>query len=169
LEVEIERWFRERTQGFEKLLIRGALCFFALLLVSQALMSFPSVRRTLNIVDRLEGEPFLPAGKDGASPARPVYEREGEFLELALSRGNIDGVLEVLVNGETVSVFSQSSTVTVPVRDGDVVEIDGDLPEQEIEVMVRAVSDHVSSPVAGKKILFFGTAEAVGWVTLAEQ
>jgi hypothetical protein len=160
--VEFEQWFRERSRWFEKMLLRAVALFLVLLVVGQLLQTIPEARRVLSLVDRLEGLPYQP-------PEEPALGRvpaasDGHYLVLKVNNKPENSLLQVLVNGQAVADFNETRTVTVTVRDGDTVEVDGDLPEQEIEVVVSAVSRDIVSPIIGKKTHFFGLPETVGWV-----
>ncbi len=50
--------FSRRTARLERLLIKATLFFLVMLLVCQALLTIPAVRRLLSAVERLEGVPF---------------------------------------------------------------------------------------------------------------
>jgi hypothetical protein len=160
--VEFEQWFREKSRWFEKILLRAVVLFLVLLVAAQLLQTIPEARRVLSLVDRLEGVPYQ-------APEEPAFSRtpvapDGHYLVLKVNDKPENSLLQVLVNGQAVADFNETSTVTVSVRDGDMVELDGDLPEQEINVLISAVSSDIVSPVSGKEIRFFGLTEIVGWV-----
>ncbi|MBS4030742.1 MAG: hypothetical protein KGZ63_04890 [Clostridiales bacterium] len=162
--MDFEQWFKERTSGFERLLIRGAIFLLVLLFLSQALLTVPGVRRTLNLVDRLEGEPYTPV--DIGAPA--ISRSAGDvmhYLELTLL-GEVKGNVEVFVNGTAVKSFSENTSVVITVSEGDLVEIDGDIPEEELGVVVSAVSDGIQLPQHGRQVHFFGRPETIGWVVI---
>jgi len=50
--------FCRRTGRLERLLMTGTVFLLLFLLVCQALMTIPVVRRLLSLVERLEGVPF---------------------------------------------------------------------------------------------------------------
>lgn len=161
--VEFEKWFRERTSGFERLLLGAALVLLVLLFAAQALLAVPGARRLLSLADRLEGEPLAPARET----FKEIEAGEPEaFLELALDGEVVPGSVRVLVNGRPVSSFGVDGRVTIAVRAGDLVEVDGDVPEREIRVIVSAASARVHSPAPGKNVYFFGRPETVGWVVM---
>jgi hypothetical protein len=73
-----------------------------------------------------------------------------------------------LVNGEAVTAFGSSKSVLVPVRDGDQVEVDGEVPAEDVVIAVTSVSEGIISPREGKKITFFGQPETVSFVKVGE-
>ncbi len=159
--MDFEQWFKERTSGFERLLIRGAIILLIMLLISQALLTIPEMRQVLNLVDRLEGEPFVPV-----DTAISLSGDSAHYLELTL-RGEATGVLEVLINGISVDSFSKNRSVVVRVSEGDLVEIDGDVPDEALAVVVSAISAEVMLPKHGREIHFFGRPETVGRVVIS--
>lgn len=164
--MDFEQWFRERTRGFEVFLIRAVLLFLVLLLAAQLVQTIPGVRNFISLVDRREGRPYVPPATETAAPA-PVSGEE-HYLVLKIDSGQVDTLVEVLVNGRSVTDFSREKTVTVFVREGDVVDIDGDLPAREVEVVVSAVSGGVIRPESGRRIVFNGIMETVGQVVATE-
>lgn len=165
--MDFERWFRERTSGFEKLLVRGAVLLLLLLLFSQVLLAQPSVRRILSLADRLEGEPVSANDEEAFTSVvtRPRVTETG-YLELRVISGAPADDLEVVVNGERAATFAGSATVRIAVHDGDAVELDGGMPREEVVVEVTEVSDGIVSPVAGKKVTYFGRPETVSFISM---
>lgn len=159
--MDFEQWFKERTSGFERLLIRGAITLLIMLLISQALLTMPEMRQALNLVDRLEGEPYVPVDTAISLSGDSVH-----YLELTL-RGEAAGVLEVLINGVSVDSFSKNKSVVIMVSDGDLVEIDGDIPDEALAVVVSAISADVMLPKYGREVHFFGRPETVGRVVIS--
>jgi hypothetical protein len=165
--VDFERWFRERTGGFEKLLLRGAVLLLLLLLFSQVLLAQPSVRRILSLAERLEGEPVAEDRENASTPVvtRPPVTETG-YLELRVIKGAPAEDLKILVNGETVATFANSTTVRIDVHDGDAVELDGGMPEEEVVVEVTEVSAGIVSPAAGKRVTYFGRPETISFISM---
>ncbi len=54
----LQRWFRRRVPGFERILFICTVVMLALLLVSQLLMLNANVRCFLSRVESLEGIPY---------------------------------------------------------------------------------------------------------------
>lgn len=164
--MDFEQWFKERTSGFERLLIRGAIFLLVLLFLTQALLTVPVVRRTLNLVDRLEGEPYTPVDAEAPAISRPAGDAAMHYMELTLL-GKAEGVVEVYVNGTPVKSFAENTSVVITVRDGDLVEIDGDVPEEDLGIVVSAISEGILLPQHGTEVYFFGRPETVSWVVIS--
>jgi hypothetical protein len=160
--MDFERWFRERTSRFERLLLVSAVSLLALLVVSQALLTQPRIRQMLSLVDRLEGTPYEPEQPTGALPQPST---ESHSLELEVLSGDARG-LDIRVNGEVVTTFGQGGSVVLTVRDGDFVEIDGDLPREEVQIRVTEISEGMIFPARGQIVTYFGRPESVSWVVI---
>lgn len=160
--MDFERWFAERTRRFERVLITGAAGLLILLVVSQALLTQPGLRRFLSLVDRLEGVRY--EGIEQTSSPRPADFRE-RFLELSIVSGEGTG-LEVLVNGEVKAVFGKSKTVRFPVRDGDDVVIAGRQTDEDVVIEVTGGSADLATPAMGRRVTYFGANAPVSYVTV---
>lgn len=73
----------------------------------------------------------------------------------------------VLVNHEPRASFGQRY-ITIPVADGDRIEVDGSFYSHPLDVEVLDVSRNISSPPAGRKVVVDGTVTAVGTVRLSQ-
>ena len=154
--MDFERWFKEGTSRFERVLIHAAALLLVMVIVSQTMLTQPVVRRMFSLVDRLEGEPYTPA----------LRMDDELYLELSIIN-NADGAgVTVRVNGQATAAFGSSKTVMVSVNEGDHVEIDGDVPAQVVEIKVSGVSEQLVSPQEGKVITFFGRPETVSWIVV---
>jgi hypothetical protein len=160
--MDFERWFKERTSRFERFLLYTAVSSLALLLLSQTLLTQPRIRQFLSLVERLEGTPYEPNRQTGA--LYPV-NNDPHSLELRVRSGDARE-LEVRVNGEVVTTFGDSDSVILVVRDGDFVEIDGELPREEVEIEVTEISEGVLYPARGQTVTFFGRPESVSWIVV---
>lgn len=165
--MSFERWFKERTSRFERILLTSALGLLALLLLTQALLTQPGFRQMLSLVDRLEGEPYEPPSLQQPASAPAPANTEPFYLTLDVISGDGDG-LQVRVNGETAAVFGQSGSVVVEVRDGDDVEVYGDDAAQMAEIRVTEVSEGMIAPARGKTVTYFGRPETVSWVVVGQ-
>ncbi|NLM45632.1 MAG: hypothetical protein GX200_02355 [Firmicutes bacterium] len=165
--MDFERWFRERTSGFEKMLVRGAVLLLLLLLFAQVLLARPSFRRILSLADRLEGEPVATGDEEASTSVvtRPPVTETG-YLELRVVSGAPAEDLKILVNGEAVATFAGKDTVRIDVHDGDAVELDGGMPEKEVVVEVTEVSVGIVSPAAGKRVTYFGRPETISFISM---
>ncbi|MDW7651673.1 MAG: hypothetical protein SCK29_08395 [Bacillota bacterium] len=162
--MDFERWFKEGTSRFERFLIFSATVFLVLLIVSQALLTQPGVRKMLSLVDSLEGEPYQPVEVEQPTAARPQISGEVQYLELSVGDDTDASGILVSVNGKAVAAFGSQKTVKVPVQNGDHVGIDGDMPQDVVEITVTAVSEQMLSPQQGQTIIYSGTPETVSWV-----
>ncbi|NLM52600.1 MAG: hypothetical protein GX197_07245 [Firmicutes bacterium] len=165
--MDFEHRFKERTKNFERWLFRGAALLLLLLILTQALLTQPEIRKILSLVDRLEGTPV--AGNEPADASTETLapvEREG-YVELSIVEAKDLTEINVQVNGKTVATLGKNSTtVRIPVRDGDAVEIDGQIPEKNVQVAVTAVSEGIIKPQAGKEVTFYGVPEVISYVTM---
>jgi hypothetical protein len=167
--VEFEDWFRDKSHWLETTLIRGALLLLFILLISQALQTAAGFREVVNLVDRLEGQPYEAPEQTSLTMSETVLLDEHHLVLEIL--GNAEDIpVWVLVNGQRVESFDATGQVKIFVREGDVVEVDGELPASELEIVVSSTSDGIVSPVSGRSVRFYGLAETVGWVaTLQNQ
>ncbi|MCR3923272.1 MAG: hypothetical protein NUK65_12285, partial [Firmicutes bacterium] len=60
-------------------------------------------------------------------------------------------------------------SVLIPVHDGDQVEIDGAVPQENVVIAVTSVSEGIIAPAAGKEIIFFGQPETVSFVSIGNE
>jgi hypothetical protein len=163
--MDFERWFKERTSLIERILLTSAAVLLGVLLLSQALLTQPAIRRMFSLVDRLEGNPYEPV-----EPQMPVSvplqaSQEPHYLELRVASGDASA-LEIRVNGETITTFGSNNTVIVEVHDGDEVEVGGEATAQEVEIQVTKVSEGIVTPAQGKTVTFYGPPETVSYVVV---
>ena len=118
----------------------------------------------------LARQPWLdlapPALSGGLDPGY-VYDG-GPVVTLELKNFTILPRALVLVNHEPRADFGQRY-VTVPVAEGDMVEVDGSSYTHPLVVEVLDVSRDVASPPAGRTVEVDGTVAAVGRVHLTRQ
>lgn len=164
--MDFERWFKDKTSRFERLLMYSAAICLVLLFVSQIALTQPGLRQVLSLTDRLEGKPYLAVEPEQPAVTSPGAVGGVQYVELSIVSDGKIGDMRVLVNSEAVAVFGSEKTVKIQVHDGDVVEIDGDQVQDVIAVEVSAVSAGVVWPQQGKKVMYFGRPETVSWVVL---
>lgn len=164
--MDFERWFKDKTSRFERVLMYSAVICLALLFVSQIALTQPSLRRALSLTDRLEGEPYQAVEPEQPAVTVPETIKGVQYVELTIVSSGEIGDLKVLVNGEPVAVFGSEKSVLIEVRDGDELEIDGEQLQDVVEVEVSSVSAGVASPQQGKKVIYFGRPETVSRVVL---
>ncbi|NLZ93857.1 MAG: hypothetical protein GX922_07585 [Firmicutes bacterium] len=166
--MKFERWFRERTSRFERLLIKGVGLMLFILFVAQALLTQPNFRLLLSLVDKHEGTAISEEESGQPAISRPVIDDQERFVRLSIIN-DVDGEgIDVLVNGEVVATFGSSESVLIPVHDGDQVEVDGEIPAEDVIIAVTSVSEGILSPVEGKQITYFGQPETVSFITIGE-
>lgn len=133
------------------------------LFVAQALLTNPSVRRVVSFVDRLEGQPIETARRISPEPL-PVVPRAWGRLTIRLE-GGVSKSAVLLVNGEEVSDFSRGE-VTIEVRAGDLIEIDGGTKVQDLVFRVTEASSGMVSPFRGQTVRTRGTIEILSRVRI---
>jgi len=123
----------------EVLLKRACIIMLAVLVISQAVLSVPSVRTA-----------FFNEGADGDPLGSEAYIFVLCRMELSLTNMDECPELKILVNGGTVDSF-QGKSVLLDLKDGDVVELDASevlvLPSVRISAASRNIED-----LLGKKI-----------------
>ncbi|MDP2857959.1 MAG: hypothetical protein Q8P50_08285 [Bacillota bacterium] len=157
----------KRKQGLsgalDKFLLRFAAISLALLFASQALLLNPSIRRMVSLVDRLEGEPLAVARRIDPEPKPPLPRLAGTFtIQLENSTGR---TAVLLLNGEEVATF-EKGIVTVEVRSGDLVEVDGGLFAREMRFRVTQASKGMVAPFSGQLLTTKGTIEILARVKI---
>lgn len=166
--MDFERWFTERTSRFERVLIVSTGLLLFVLLLSQALLINPNIRSMLSLVERLEGVPYerTEQEEEQETVAPSAVSEDPVLLELSIVNDVDASQLNVHVNGEAVMAFGNNNSVELSVREGDLVEVDGDPTLQNIEIVVSAISAGVASPTQGHTVTFFGQPETISWVVL---
>jgi hypothetical protein len=104
-------------------------------------------------------------GFDGRPLASEEYLYEEGKISIALLESENNEDLKLLVNGDEVAVFSQN-LITLSVKDGDVIEVDGSLTDNETEVEIISASENVAGIEVGKKIKVNSTIEEITRVSI---
>ncbi|HEY3314685.1 MAG TPA: hypothetical protein VGL40_05305 [Bacillota bacterium] len=151
--------YKTWTQRVEGSLLRVTIALCVLLVVAQTFLARDEARRYLSYVDRLEGVSLDVAladeGVAGAVGARSSVAKpslQGPWLVLRLEGRNSADSAVVLVNGQPVARFSRAE-VTIPVKDGDLLEIDGASYRSELRFRVSRASSGVTEPVIGTEVI----------------
>jgi hypothetical protein len=118
-----------RKISFERAVFLVFILAFSVLIIAQMLLFTPSTRVFLTQNGELDGKPL---------GIEEYLYNKGEIVLQSIADEN----LKVLVNGDEIAAF-KSSNVTLPVRDGDVVEIDGSALKKDVEVRIISKSDNV--------------------------
>jgi hypothetical protein len=119
------------AEAAERLLKRACLVFFILLVLSQAVLTDPSVRTHLN-----------KETIDGVSLGTEAYLYEPCKIELKLSNGGYCPELRVMVNGEEEGAFFGDS-ILLDLKQGDVVELDASRLLIPTQVEITAVTSNI--------------------------
>lgn len=125
----------------ERVLFSLFILTFFIMVIAQTVLVTPSLRTFFSVDDQNEGTPL---------GLEEFLYKEGELgLELVGMDSNTE--LKILVNGNEVAVFTEK-ILYIPVRDGDVVEIDGNALQQQEEVRILSKSDNITTSCVGKSV-----------------
>lgn len=147
-------------ERLERALIRLVVATAVLVVIAQALLANDPLRQTAAPVASLErAQPYL---KNSAGVLQnPVVTLQlKNFSSLPLAR--------VLVNGEPRGEF-RDRYVTVFVREGDVLEVDGTRYNRPIDIEVLDVSKEVILPAPATRIRVEGSVSPLGQVHLSDR
>ncbi|MCX8132148.1 MAG: hypothetical protein N3I35_18895 [Clostridia bacterium] len=139
--TRVDSYRQKQKFSFERFMFFTFIIAFTLLVIVQTALISPSVRTFVNGNDEFEGTPL--------GVEEYLYE-EGE-IGLKLLSGSPDGRLKVLINGDEAAVFN-NSVISLPVKDGDIVEIDGSGIQDEAEVIIITKSENIDSECANKRV-----------------
>ena len=123
-------WFLQRTSRLESWLITVSIMLIIVLAAVQVLLTRPSIRQFLSPVGKLEGAPVAETTEPAVT--RPVIVKQG-YVELSIISGAAIDDLKVLLTGRGGCLCREKSLV-VPVYDGDLLEIDEELPEENVVI-----------------------------------
>jgi hypothetical protein len=104
----------EKNTVLENILFSTCILCFAVLVLVQIVLAVPSFRSMLNLNDKSMGMPL--------NGDEYLYN-QGQ-MTLKLISEEPDPTLKILVNGDNVAEF-ENTEMSINVKDGDVVEIDG--------------------------------------------
>ena len=120
------------NKKIEKTLVLSSIVCFCLLLLIQMLMINPSARNILTQEEKVEGV-FL-------NNSNVLMNKETILIELE-NESKMDS-LWVMINGERTARFS-GKNITLPVSDGELIEIDGTGTNKMAKVNIKSRSDDV--------------------------
>lgn len=150
--------FRFMNMGFEKVLFFAFVCVFIALVFVQGLLMNPSLRTFLV--------------RDSGINGRPLAEEEYMYSEgeisVALLESENNENIKLLVNGDEIAAFSQN-LITLTVKDGDVIEVDGSLADIETEVEIISATENISGIEVGKKIKVNSNIEEISRISIKEK
>lgn len=152
-ETDVKKHGKGYLHSIELILKKACVIALAVLVISQAVLSMPSVRST-----------FFNEGADGEPLGSEAYVFVPCRLELSLTNMDACPELKILVNGEAVDSF-QGKKVLLDIKDGDVVEFDASevlvLPAVQISAASRNIEYLLGKTVkAAGGIVPFTTVKA---------
>lgn len=160
-----ERWLA-LAERVEAALLRAAVVGLLLLLVGQGLLA-TDARSWLSYVYRLEGIAYDPLAMVkpeavGALYLSPEPDPVPTLTLLVVDRPSAAG-LRLLVNGHPVADFAHPQ-MTVPVRDGDRLDLDGRGVRGSLRVRVVDAAPGVRWPPEGLEVAVRGDVRPLGRV-----
>jgi hypothetical protein len=132
---------RNKSFPVERVLFSLFILTFFIMVIAQTVLVTPSLRTFFSADEQNEGTPL---------ELEEFLYKEGK-IELELIGTDSNNDLKVLVNGDEVAAFADKN-LFIPVRDGDVVEIDGSALQQQEEVRIISKSENISTSCVGKSI-----------------
>ncbi len=124
----------DKNTLFENILFSTCILCFVVLILVQVVLVVPSLRNILHISDKSIGMPL--------NGDEYLYDQGQITLEMIGEEP--DPTVRILVNGDNVAQFD-SNEMTISVKDGDVVEIDGSQSLVEHIVKVESVTTNINS------------------------
>lgn len=125
---------KDKNTIFENILFSTCIICFCVLILVQILLVIPSVRSSLNLSDKSVGSPL--------SSDEYLYN-QGQ-MTLQMIGIEPDPLLCILVNGEPAAMFEKME-MSINVKDGDVVEIDGSQSQIGHIVKVEGITSNINS------------------------
>lgn len=125
---------KDSGTNFENILFKTSLILFFVLISVQIILVIPSVREKLNLTDKSIGSPL--------SNDEYLYN-QGQVM-IRLVGEEPDPTVKILVNGDEVSIF-ENIKMSVNVKNGDVVEIDGSESLTGHIIRVESLSSNINS------------------------
>ena len=137
--------------GIEKLLFSTVVLTLTGMAIAQILLTDESWRNYLNFASRLESQKIVINNFPQTEvPASASIQNLGS-VTLELQRYEMLPHAYVLVNGKETKKFL-TKTVSVPVRNGDILEIDGTYYKKPFDVIIKEATDNIQNPKKNKKI-----------------
>lgn len=160
----LQSWFIRWAQRLEGYLLSTALVAAAVLIASQLIMTSPKARYYLNRTEYLEGDPYrwseeteIPGSvsPQGSKTLKDIY-----WVELEMCEG--EGPLEILRNGDAVGIL-ESGNIVVYVNPGDIIEVRGEVNQEQPAVVEVVSTRGLASPRVGVQVTTFGDYDLIGW------
>lgn len=144
----------------ERILIKLVVATAVLVMIAQVLLAGDPLNQAAAPVATLEqARPYL-KNPEGVTQSPVITLQLKNFSSLPLAK--------VLVNGEPRGEF-RDRYVTVFVREGDLLEVDGTRYNRPLDIEVLDVSKEVIQPAAGTRIRVKGTIGVIGKVHLSDR
>ena len=143
--------------GFEKILFFTFLCLFVAIVFIQGILLNPDLRSYLLKDEGVNGRPL--------GSEEYLYE-EGE-ISIALLASESNEEIKLLVNGDEFAVFNEN-LITIPVKDGDVIEVDASSIDHEAELEIISASENIAGVEVGKKIKVHSNIEEITRISIKE-
>ncbi|MTI79350.1 MAG: hypothetical protein FH758_00500 [Firmicutes bacterium] len=146
---------REVPLSFERILFKLIFLIAVLLVIAQTLVVNNPLRTTASMI-----------GENSAVPANSssIHWKESH-ITLYLENYSTLPHLKVLLNGDQINEFD-NRYITIPVRESDVIEIDGSFYRHEVLVKVLNTTSDVIKPVVDKQITINGSTVEVCTINL---
>jgi len=155
---DAQEWFFNLAERVERALLRLVVLSLVALVGVQALLSYGPARSYLSYVERLEGlevQPVVLKSNGGGA--------EGWDLTITLVSQPRAPRAVILLNGKEAATFERAE-VTLKVKPGDLVELDGTLYRNPLQFRVTATAPEISEPAAGLEVVTRRSVELVGRV-----
>ena len=134
----------------ERALLIAFIAVFTVLIAVQTALTDSSIKIALDADNNLEGKPL--------GPEEYLYN-EGEIV-LKLIDGECGEGIKVLLNGTETSAFTEKE-ISLRVKDGDIIEIDGSLALHDISIKTVSGSGGISRDCIGKSITVNSNTKAL--------
>lgn len=148
------------SDRLERVLIRLVVVAALIVMIAQALLT---------------GDPVKEATTPVTAPDRPQFSLkdyagilQSPVVTLQLKNYSSLPLAKVLVNGKSRGEF-RDRYVTVFVREGDVLEVDGTRYNRPLDIEVLDVSKEVILPATGTRVRVEGNISALGQVSLSDR
>lgn len=161
----------------DKLILKLAVLFVVLLVISQTLLLKETTRMHMSRVDKLEGEPIsLQEPSYANSPPHQNTTwmagqfkslRENKVISIRMIKPSGNSQICAIVNGKVMDDFRKGS-VRLTVYDGDYVEIDATAHKGVSQFVVNILGSKVAAPMDGLSLEGNANIVPVGKVKFKE-
>lgn len=158
MRTDAQEWFFTLAERLERVLLRLVVLSLVALVGAQALLSYGPARSYLSYVERLEGlevRPVVLKSNGGGTG--------GWKLTITLVSQPRAPRAVILLNGKEAATFA-GPEVTLQVKPGDLLEVDGTLYRNPLQFRVTATAPEMSEPATGLEIVTSRSVELVGRV-----